>query len=189
MSKIGKLVTSLIATQIIYGGYYLFSFKQIILPLPLNELILCFVIFTALIIEKKELSKFQFILITLLGLVELLKSQFLLRICFSVPFVEKINQSFYFDILFLLKGCLIGIIYFQWIKNLTIHKIIKFVFPALLSLIIIIPNINIILTNVIIYISIILLFKQFQKISITNMWLIIVFEFLSTYWMTGTFSN
>jgi len=187
MTKVGKLVSGLIATQFFYAGYFFLSNGSFIFPLPLNEIIIFIAIVFALYHEKFKIRKIEFILLGLYALIEIINSQFFLRSIFGIEQYQLLDSFFLFDITKIIKVLLLIMIYIYWSRGVTLHQKYLFLFYLILSGVLLFINVFTIVSIVVLFSSILFLIPIFTQKAITNLWVLFLFDLYTTYWMTGTF--
>lgn len=187
MTKVGKLVSGLIATQLVYAGYFFLSKGSYIFPLPLNEIIISIAIIFTLYQERFKIKKNEFIVLGLYATIEIINSQFFLMSIMKIEQYKLLDTYYLFDITKILKVLLLITMYINWSRGITLKRKYFILFYLILCGVLLFINIFTIVSIVVLLLSILFLIPIYSKKASSNLWLLILFDLFTTYWMTGTF--
>lgn len=187
MTKVGKLVSGLIATQLFYAGYFFLLKGSFLFPLPLNEIIIFIAIVFTLYHERFKIRKTEFILLGFYAVIEIINSQFFLRSIIRIEQYQLLDAYYLFDITKIIKVLLIITLYINWSRGITLNRKYIFLFYLILSSILLFINIFTVGSIVVLILSILFLVPIYSQKPTSNLWLLILFDLFTTYWMTGTF--
>lgn len=187
MTKVGKLVSGLIATQVFYAGYFFLSKGSFLFPLPLNEVIIFTAIIISLYYERFKIGKAELIILSIYALIELICSQFLLRLILSVENYQFLVSTFFFDLTVLIKISLLLFLFINWSREEVLNLKILIPFYIILTGVLFFINSFQMLSTLVLFISAILLRPIYSQKASSNLWILILFDLFTTYWMTDTF--